>query len=279
MTFTRSSDRILNPTQPPQVPRHRLPTMYDLPSEFPEEPGLPDTYHDLQPELLSATLRLQDYADSYFTGSDLNVYYDPDNRLWHKRPDWFLAVGVPYLYGEQQDLRLSYVSWQEAANPFVVVELISPGTEDEDLGRTIAPAGGPPTKWTVYEQILQVPYYVVFNRYTDELRAFKLEVGHYQEQTLLDSRLWIPELKIGLGLWYGIYKPGTHQQAERLWLRWYDQAGQWMLTGEELARQQTQAERQRADAAQQRASAAEAELAALKARLRAQGLNPDELTQ
>ncbi|MEM9909058.1 MAG: Uma2 family endonuclease, partial [Cyanobacteria bacterium P01_D01_bin.44] len=98
MTFTKSGNRLLNPTRPPRVPRHYLPTMYELPSEFPEEPGLPDTYHDLQPDFLSATLRLQGYTeDEYFTASDLNVYYDPDNRLWHKRPDWFLAVGVPFL--------------------------------------------------------------------------------------------------------------------------------------------------------------------------------------
>jgi Uma2 family endonuclease len=36
----------------------KLPTMYDLPSQDPEEPGLPDEFHDLQPQLLSATLRL-----------------------------------------------------------------------------------------------------------------------------------------------------------------------------------------------------------------------------
>ena len=37
-----------------------MPTMYDLPSEDPEEPGLPDEFHDFQPELLSETFRLQD---------------------------------------------------------------------------------------------------------------------------------------------------------------------------------------------------------------------------
>ncbi|MBE9080007.1 Uma2 family endonuclease [Romeria aff. gracilis LEGE 07310] len=244
--------------------------MYDLPSEFPEEPGLPDTYHDLQPQFLSETLRLQDYTEGeYFTASDLNIYYDPDNRLWHKRPDWFLAVGIPFLYGEQQDLRLSYVAWQEAVNPFIIVELISPGTEAEDLGETTAQPGGPPTKWTVYEQILQVPYYVVFNRYINELRVFKLEAGQYQRQALPNHRLWIPELKLGLGLWYGTYRPGTHQQSERRWLRWYGEDGQWLPTGEELARQQAEAE-------QQRANDVAAELAALKARLRAQGLNPDD---
>jgi len=50
--------------------RETLPTMYDLPSEDPEEPGLPDEFHDFQPQLLSATLRIQDYAaDRIFTAS------------------------------------------------------------------------------------------------------------------------------------------------------------------------------------------------------------------
>lgn len=31
----------------------KLPTMYDLPSEDPEESGLPDEFHDIQPQLLS----------------------------------------------------------------------------------------------------------------------------------------------------------------------------------------------------------------------------------
>ena len=295
MTFTQ--DR-LNAKPLSWSPRSDLPTMYDLPSEFPEEPGLPDIYHDLQPEFLSSTLMLKNYAvNEYFTGSDLNVYYDSDNKLWHKRPDWFLAVGVPSLY-DGHDMRLSYVTWQEPANPFVIVELISPGTEDEDFGRTVARPGGPPTKWTVYEQILQVPYYLVFNRYSDQLRVFKLESGQYQEQLSADDRLWIPELNLGLGLWYGTYKAGTHQETERLWLRWYNEDGQWSPTSEERANQRAEVERERAEvereraevereraeiereraaAERQRASSAEAELEVLKERLRQRGIDPDEL--
>ena len=49
-------------SDPPRSPRETLPTMYDLPSEFPEEPGLPDEYHDLQPQLLSRTLTLAQYS-------------------------------------------------------------------------------------------------------------------------------------------------------------------------------------------------------------------------
>lgn len=279
MTFTKPSQDFKASFQPL---RPDLPTMYDLPSEFPEEPGLPDIYHDLQPEFLSDTLRLQNYPpNEYFTGSDLNVYYNEGNPLWHKRPDWFLAVGVSSLY-QGRDMRLSYVTWQEAANPLVIVELISPGTEDEDFGRTVAKPEGPPTKWTVYEQILQVPYYLVFNRYTNQLRIFQLASGRYQEQTLQNNRFWIPELNLGLGLWYGTYKAGTHQESERLWLRWYNPNGQWSLTNAELAnqradaeQQRADAEQQRADAAQQRANTAEAELKALKERLRNQGIDPE----
>lgn len=40
------------PANPPLPPKLTLPTMYDLPSEDAEEPGLPDEFHDLQPQLL-----------------------------------------------------------------------------------------------------------------------------------------------------------------------------------------------------------------------------------
>ncbi|WNZ26698.1 Uma2 family endonuclease [Leptolyngbya sp. NK1-12] len=269
--------------------------MYDLPSEDPEEPGLPDIFHDLQPQLLSATLQLKAYAQSeIFTGTDLNLYYDVHHPLWHKRPDWFLALGVPRLY-DGVDLRASYVVWQEGVNPFVVVELLSPGTEKEDLepfagtepsledltdadqsseadfsdrrtGATAESGNGqtgkasPPSKWQVYEQILRVPYYLVFSRYTNRLRCFQLTGGHYQEQLLAadDPRVWIPELELGLGLWQGEY-----DGINRLWLRWYDAAGNWVPTEAEQARLEVEQLR--------------LENARLAERLRQLGIDPEEI--
>lgn len=252
---------------PPLSPRETLPTMYDLPSDDPEEPGLPDEFHDLQPSLLSTTLFLPGYADNFFTGTNINLYYDVNHPLWYKRPDWFLSVGVPRLY-EQRDLRLSYVIWQEGVSPFVAVELLSPGTEKEDFGETTSLPGKPPTKWDVYEKILRIPYYIIFDRYTDQLRTFRLNAGCYEPLSLPDNRLWIPELKSGLGSWQG-----TYRGIERLWLRWYDESGQWVETAAERA----SAEMLRAETAVERAAAAEAELSALKNRLRAQGIDPDTL--
>jgi Uma2 family endonuclease len=223
--------------------------MYDLPSENPEEPGLPDEFHDLQPQLLSATLRLRNYAKSdIFTGTDLNLYYDVRHPQWYKRPDWFLVLGVSRLY-EGKDLRSSYVLWQEGVDPFVVVELLSPGTEKEDLGDraellaetqaseqaepgTANDEARPPRKWEVYEQILRVPYYLVFSRYTNQLRFFQLVGGRYQEQSIdpQQPRIWIPELELGIGLWNGIF-----EGVERQWLRWYDDRGDWIATDAERA--------------------------------------------
>ncbi|MEH1812233.1 MAG: Uma2 family endonuclease [Nostoc sp.] len=238
-------------TDPPLSPKEVLPTMYDLPSEYPEDSGLPDEFHLFQPQLLRETFSPPNYpAEEVFVASDLNLYYDLRHTLWYKRPDWFAAVGVSRLY-EQQNLRLSYVIWQEGVAPFVVVELLSPGTEKEDLGQTLREINQPPTKWEVYERILRVPYYIVFDRYTDKLQVFQLVADSYSELDLSTPRVWMPGLELGLGLWQGSY-----QGIERLWLRWYDASGNWLLTP--LERESQRANR-------------------LAAQLRELGVNPDEL--
>ena len=255
---------------PPRSPKEVLPTMYDLPSEDPEESGLPDEFHDLQPQLLSRTLSLAGYSrENCFTASDLNLYYSVRYPLWHKRPDWFLVVDVPRLY-EQRDLRRSYVLWQEGIPPTVVVEFLSPGTEAEDLGRfydgTSEDAEGkaanaavsngdnqatqakPPGKFEVYETRLRVPHYFVYSRFTQCLRYFKLEGGQYQEQPLNSEAplVWLTDLEIGLGIWQGKFEGVT-----AAWLRWCDQDGYWLLTDTEQAQQQfEQAQAQLVQAAQ-----------------------------
>ncbi len=227
-------------TNPDRRWQHPLPTMYDLPSEDPEEPGLPDQFHELQPRLLSLTCQPSGYpvADC-FMAQDLNLYYDPRHTQWYKRPDWFLVLGAQRV--EQQDeLRWSYVVWQEGVMPFLVVELLSPGTEAEDLGQTLRAADRPPTKWQVYEHILQVPFYALYDRYQQRFRLFQLEGGRYRELGLPERRFWFERLGLGLGVWSGRFAGVTGQ-----WLRWYDEAGEWIPTPEEQAEQ----ERQRAEQA------------------------------
>jgi len=248
----------MHQSDPPRPPKETLPTMYDLPSEDPEEPGLPDEFHIYQPRLLQETFRPPNYpANDVFVATDLNLYYDVHHPLWYKRPDWFAVLGNARLH-EGRELRLSYVIWQEGVNPFVAVEFLSPGTEREDLGQTLRDSNQPPTKWEVYEQILRITYYVVFDRYTNQLQVFILYADRYTELNLEEPRLWIPSLELGLGLWQGVY-----QGVERLWLRWCDAEGNWLLTPSEQEQQRAEQERQRAER--------------LAARLREAGIDPDEM--
>jgi Uma2 family endonuclease len=271
----------------PKSPLETMPTMYDLPSELVGESGLPDEFHRIQADGLSETCQPPNWEpDQVFTASDLNLYYDPRHLGWYKRPDWFLVLGVSR-YQEQQDLRLSYLVWQEGVNPFLVVELLSPGTEEEDLGQTTRRVNQPPTKWEVYEQILRIPYYVIYDRYENQLRAFRLNGTGYEAISLPDGRFWLAEIQLGLGLWQGSYQGTTG-----LWLRWYNETG-WIPTLAESAQEEHQRaeeeclraeeEHQRAEEEHQRAQEMEMALAEerqrvqqLLAQLRSLGVSPDD---
>ena len=266
-----------------ELPRHPLPTMYDLPSENPEYPGLPDDFHPLQAVLLLLTFVPPNYDPNLvFSQLDHNIYYDVNHPFWYKRPDWFGVVGVPRLY-QGRDLRWSYVIWQEKVSPLIVVELLSPGTEAEDLGQTTSKPGEPPTKWHVYERILRVPYYVIYSRHTEELQIFRLVRNRYRMAPLTEGRLVIPEIELSLGLWRGDYL-GRNQ----LWLRWMtlegdlipaatDEATETLIEQRvESAEQRAESAEQRAESAEQRAESAERELEQLKALLREREINPNQ---
>ncbi len=164
---------------------------------------------------------------------------------------------------------------------YVVVELLSPGTEAEDLGQTMSSPGDPPPKWQVYEQILRVPYYIVFSRYTDQIQAFCLVGGQYEPVALTENRLPIPRLGLSLGLWQGGY-----QNINRLWLRWLTAEGDLIPTPSEQAaaaeqqaveaRVQVTASEQRAIAAEQEAAEAREQAERLSAKLRELGIDPDQ---
>jgi Uma2 family endonuclease len=249
--------------------------MYDLPSEHPED-GLPDEFHLLQPRLLNETFVPPGVDPGLvFTATDLYVYFDEEHPQWHKRPDWFAVIGVPRRVPTGDGLRLSYVMWQERVPPLVVVDLLSPETKREDLGQTVRRAGGVPTKWEVYEQVLGVRYYVVFDRITDELRAFELRRGRYEPARLRGGRLWVRRAGMSLGLWQGSY-----DGVERLWLRWFDREGNPIPNNDERAEAERQARQEadrRAEAERQARERAEAERDRLRKRLRKLGVDPDSV--
>jgi Uma2 family endonuclease len=232
------------PVQPlvSRVHNPKLPTMYELPCESPED-GMPDRFHVMQPHLLSETFIPPTYPnDRVLAATDLYLYYDAKHTAWYKRPDWFAVLGVP-LEQQQSELRWSYLLWEEKVAPYVIVELLSPGTEQEDLGETDLPGPGePPRKWDVYEQILKVPYYLVYGRYTNELHAYRLQGGRYRKLPVTPGQgVWLPRANLGIGVWEGKY-----EKVKGLWLRCYDADGNWIPSWEETsARERREKERER----------------------------------
>ncbi len=246
------------------------PLLYPLSSAvgLPTEQDLPDTDNrpvdnELQlllPWFLRAVLKLA-WANrtDWFLGANLGVYYDPDRPA--VGPDAFLSLGVP-LYRPGQDLRLSYLLWQEGVVPQWVLEIVSktPGGEYE-------------AKMKLYAQ-LGVSYYTVFNPKPrrrgnhDPFEVYKLIGDEYVRQP--GDWIWMPELGLGLGIDAGIYAglPG------RKWLYWYDEQGNRYPAPEnviETAQQEAMASRQReAEAVQQAVEAQRREAEAVQQAVDAQ---------
>jgi hypothetical protein len=98
------------------------------------------------------------------------------------------------------------------------------------------------------------------------MRYFRLVEGRYEEQRIETGRIWIPELKIGLGLWSGSYR----HRVRHNWLRWYDGQGEWLLTETEIER--SEKERERSEKERERS-----ERLKLVNYLRSIGIDPDNL--
>jgi Uma2 family endonuclease len=101
-----------------------------LPRYFPSADELPDSdetpvdneLQELIPGLLKAILLiLWSERMDWFFGIDMGIYYDPD--LPPIVPDGFLSLGVERFYDEE--LRPSYVLWDENVIPILALEIVS----------------------------------------------------------------------------------------------------------------------------------------------------------
>lgn len=240
-----------------------------LPSVLPSAEELPDSdetpvdneLQELIPGLLKAILLLL-WANrmDWFFGIDMGIYYHPDEPAIV--PDGFLSLGVERFYDEE--LRPSYVLWDEEVIPSLVLEVVSPKYRKEYT-----------TKLEDYEK-LAVIYYVIYSplrRKKPRLEIYKLVNGKYQLQS--GNPVWLPEIGLGIGCERGNYCGVTRE-----WLYWYDETGQRYPTPEEqiiTAQQQAQFAEQRAKFAEQRAQQEAQRAQQLAERLRELGVDPDQL--
>jgi Uma2 family endonuclease len=200
----------------------------------------------------------------YCIGQDSGIYWrltEPPEK-GAEAPDWFYVPNVsPLLDGEY---RRSYVLWKEFVAPLIAIEFVSgSGAEERD---TTAPSDNQKAgKFWVYEQAIRIPFYVIFDAWKDLLEVYQLVNGRYiKMQPNERGHYPIAPMDVELGL---------RKLATTTWLRWWDESGNLLLTGDERA---AQAE---AIANQERLAKQEAEQKAqrLAEKLRALGVNPDEV--
>ncbi|MEB3178618.1 MAG: Uma2 family endonuclease [Nostocaceae cyanobacterium] len=242
---------------------------YNLPRYLPSAEELPDSddtpvdneLQELIPGLLKAILLiLWVERMDWFFGIDMGIYYHPDKPAIV--PDAFLSLGVERFYDEE--LRPSYVLWDENVLPIFVLEVVSQNYRKEYSD-----------KLAEYEE-LGVLYYVIYSsrrRRKPRLEVHKLVNGKYELQP--GNPVWMPEIGLGIGCERGNYSGVTRE-----WLYWYDAEGKRYLTPEEQVKQSTQQAlqaQQEARIAAQRAQQESLRAEQLAQRLRELGIDPDDL--
>jgi len=193
----------------------------------------------------------------YAIGMDVGIYYRyrHPNQFLCKAPDWiYIPVLPPMLEGQ---VRRSFVMWQEAIDPVLLIEYAS-GDSSEERDQT--PETG---KFWVYERVIRPAFYAIYEVTEGRVTVYELVNNRFKLVPPNDrGHFPIPPLEVELGTWQGRFL-----NLDLPWLRFWDAQGNLLLSGSERAEQ----EHQRAEQEHQRAE----RLAAL---LRSLGHDPDAVS-
>jgi Uma2 family endonuclease len=245
-----------------------------LPPAFPDHTQLPDSDGTFvknfqeHPQSLILTdsigqILQQRHPDGqYAIGQDCGIYWRETEPAEQgaEAPDWFYVPNVPPNIDGQ--IRRSYVLWREHIAPLIALEFASGnGDEERDLtplSRTDEGVVTKPGKFWVYERVMRIPYYGIYQVNNGRLEVYRLIDGYYQLLELNPrGHFPIAPLGVELGLWQGSYQNQT-----MLWLRWWDEEGNLLLIGDERAElERLRGEQQREIAEQERLRAESAEQA------------------
>ncbi|MEA5467668.1 Uma2 family endonuclease [Spirulina sp. 06S082] len=231
-----------------------------------------------QPPLAAALTESLELAgklpDRALVATNYGICATMNGKIAIKAPDW---VYVPQISVSRAQVLRSYTPHRQGDAPLIAIEFLS----DTDGGEYSSKRTYPPGKWFFYEQILQIPHYLIFEPNTGRLEVHRLqESGVYELRSPEASdRYWIEELGLAIGVWQG-----RRENRDSYWLRWWDEDGNLLLWGSELVarerqatereRQATERERQVTERERQAKEAALRRLEQLEQQLREAGLEP-----
>ncbi|MBF2064786.1 MAG: Uma2 family endonuclease [Calothrix sp. C42_A2020_038] len=238
-------------------------TWEKLPDDFilDDEPVDNISQPPLAAALTESLVLKQKLAPNALTTTNYGICATLNGQTVVKAPDWGY---VPSIKVPRSEVTRSYTPRLQGDIPVIVMEFISATEGTEYSSKPTYPPG----KWFFYEKILEVPNYAIFEPDMGVLEVYKLDsLKNYQLQTPDgNNRYWITEMNLFLGVWQG-----TRENRTGYWLRWWDENGELLLWGSELADK----ERQRADEERQRADEERQRVERLAQQLRAAGIEPE----
>jgi Uma2 family endonuclease len=245
-------------------------------TQLPESDGTFVKNFQEHPQSILLTTSIQPVLDTlhpdgqYAIGQDCGIYWrltDPPER-GAEAPDWFYVSDVPPLLDGQT--RRSYVMWKEIIAPLIVIEFVSgDGAEERDRTSPFSSESAKAGKFWVYEQAIRAPFYAIYEVQKAAVEVYELIANRYQQCSPNERGHYpIGSLGVELGIWQGQFVNQTLP-----WLRWWDSAGQLLLSGDERAEQ----EKQRADEEMLRAEQEKQRREQLESFLRSQGFDPNHL--
>ncbi len=184
---------------------------------YPETDGKPMAETDLHRQLIIKMIDILQgaFPEAYVSGN-ICLYYEQGNPKKMIAPDTLLCCSQPPM------VKRTYFAWEENAQLDLVMEFSSFSTRREDHHK----------KKRIYEQILQVPYYVIFDPYGIYLNAWHLR-----------DRRYIPLEPDEQGYYYlmdlNLYLAIENNNS----LRFFNSARKPLLTTGELGLQQAEQER------------------------------------
>jgi Uma2 family endonuclease len=169
-----------------------------------------------QQRLLSTTLYSSYPEETFLAAANVGIYYSISEPP--VVPDVFLSLGVQFPEDCWEKKNRCYLMWEFGKPPEVALEIVS-----NKKGGELS------TKLDIYQQ-MRVLYYIVYDpkqRLGESLlRVFELRGLRYIEL----EQPWLEQVNLGLTFWEGRFE-GT----QRTWLRWCDEGGNILKTGDERA--------------------------------------------
>ncbi len=158
--------------------------------QFTLEDLMESTPHSRQKRIAEDSfLELQRRIPGVHVFNELLVQYRDGDRPVQVVPDVFVILNE----FEQTD-RSSYVVEYEAQPVFLVIEVLSPNTKMKDNVDS----------FKKYEKDLHVPYCILVDPETAELKVHQWKNGRYRRATVVSGRHLIPELELAVGMQDGI---------------------------------------------------------------------------